>query len=163
VLLSKGASGSLRSTQSVAASSEDERRENNTHPELLADFPLACATGDVSRSLPMQGRTVPQEFSMNNLKSLLKASALAAIVAAGATIALSSAASAEIVCNRDGDCWHTAQRYTEYPTTLGVQFYSDDWRDAHRADTHYHWRDDPKDDHGYYEGSEWHAFGPDHH
>ena len=51
---------------------------------------------------------------------------------------------------------------TVYPTALGVQFYSDDWRDSHRTDARYHWREDQKDDHGYYEGSEWHVFAPDH-
>ncbi len=100
---------------------------------------------------------------MSNLKSFLKTSARAAIVAAGATVALSSVASAEIVCNRDGDCWHTAQRYSEYPTALGIQFYSDEWRDSHRTDARYHWRDDQKDDHGYYQSGEWHPFETDRH
>ncbi len=99
---------------------------------------------------------------MKNLKSLLKTTALASILAAGATIAMSSAASADIVCNHNGDCWHVSQRYTEYPPTLGIQFYSDDWRDSHRADTQYHWREDQKDDHGYYDNGEWHAFTQDH-
>ena len=99
---------------------------------------------------------------MPNLKNVLKTSALAAVLAAGATIAMSSAASAEIVCNRYGDCWHVSQRYTAYPTTLGIQFYNDDWRASHESDNQYHWRDDPKDDHGYYENGEWHVFAPDH-
>ena len=98
---------------------------------------------------------------MHSLKNLLITGALAAAVAAGATGATVTAASAEIVCNRDGDCWHVTQHYTTYPTILGIQFYSDDWRDSHRNDSQYHWRDDPKDDHGYYDHGEWHAFDKD--
>ena len=98
---------------------------------------------------------------MHSLKNLLRTGTLAAVVAAGATVATVTTASAEVVCNSDGDCWHTSQRYTTYPTVLGVKFYSDDWQSTHRDDAHYHWRDDPKDDHGYYDHGEWHAFDKD--
>ncbi len=99
---------------------------------------------------------------MNSLKILFKTSALAVVLAAGATAATISVASADTACNSEGDCWHVSQRYSTYPKALGIKFYSDDWRTSHQADTHYHWRDDPKDDHGYYDRGEWHAFEKDH-
>jgi hypothetical protein len=94
------------------------------------------------------------------MKNLIRTGALVAVLATGAMAAMTSVASADIVCNRYGDCWHVAQRYTMYPPTLGVTFYSDDWRASHSNDRQYHWRDQPTDDRGYYENGEWHAFGP---
>ena len=35
---------------------------------------------------------------------------LGAIAGAGALMALAAPASAYVVCNRDGDCWHTESR-----------------------------------------------------
>ncbi|HUO90234.1 MAG TPA: hypothetical protein VMU08_13750 [Rhizomicrobium sp.] len=64
---------------------------------------------------------------MTNIRELMATAALAAFVGIGALAATSTAASAYTVCNRFGDCWHTYHRY-EYPATLGVRFYSDDWR-----------------------------------
>jgi len=93
---------------------------------------------------------------MTSLRNLLKTSALAAVLAAGAT--MSTAASADTVCNRDGDCWQTSQRYTNYPSILGVTFYNASWANGHRHDRKYHWRDNQKDDHGYYDRGEWHTF-----
>ena len=36
-------------------------------------------------------------------------------------------ASAAIVCNEEGDCWKTKERYT-YPPKAGVRIYADDWQ-----------------------------------
>lgn len=93
---------------------------------------------------------------MIGLRNLLKTGAFAAILAAAAT--MSTAASADTVCNRDGDCWQTSQRYTNYPSTLGVTFYNARWASSHRHDRKYHWRENQKDDHGYYDHGEWHTF-----
>src|SRR5262249_42532308 len=93
------------------------------------------------------------------LKSIRKA-AFAALIA-GSAVAVCTIASADVVCTRDGDCWHVSQRYTTYPETLGVTFYNDDWRAEHMHDTHYHWYD-RDDDHGFYIHGEWHAFDKDH-
>jgi len=105
---------------------------------------------------------VPEECHMHSVKNVFKTSALAAVLCAAATVALSTAASADVACNRYGDCWHVSQRYTTYPSGLNVQFYNDDWRAAHESDSQYHWRENQKDDHGYYENGEWHNFAPDH-
>ncbi len=93
---------------------------------------------------------------MKKLSYIRGFAAAATVAAAFATIP----AMADVACNSDGDCWHVSQRYTTYPTTLGVTFYDDDWRAQHMHDTHYHWYD-RDDDHGYYIHGEWHAFDKD--
>ena len=98
---------------------------------------------------------------MNRL-SKIKGSVVAGSIVVGALVVMPMSASADVVCNRDGDCWHTSQRHTDYPPTLGLQFYGDDWRDAHRSDSHYHWRDDQKDDRGYYDNGKWRTFDDEH-
>jgi hypothetical protein len=49
-----------------------------------------------------------------------------------------SGASAAIVCNEDGDCWHSKEKY-EYRPDFGVRVYTDDWKwdDDHK----YRWRE----------------------
>jgi len=49
-------------------------------------------------------------------KNLLLSGALTALVVAGTVITTTAPASAYMVCNRDGDCWHTESRY-RYPGT----------------------------------------------
>jgi hypothetical protein len=92
------------------------------------------------------------------ISGLLLSGALGVALTAGTLMATTVGASADIVCNRYDECWHVSQRYTTYPSTLGVVFYDDDWRTAHLKDVRYHWRDDQTDDHGYYMNGEWHTF-----
>jgi hypothetical protein len=48
--------------------------------------------------------------------------------AALALVSLSSlSASARIVCNEDGACWHVHEDYA-YPPAAGVIIHPDDWR-----------------------------------
>lgn len=61
-----------------------------------------------------------------------------ALLAAGCALALSAtSASAAIVCNGDGDCWHTKTRY-QYKREYGVRVYPDSWK--WKGD-HYRWRE----------------------
>jgi hypothetical protein len=92
------------------------------------------------------------------MKSLLKLG-MGAVVAAGAIAATSSAALADVACNKWGECWHVGERYTTYPGDIGVQFYSDtDWP-AWKAHHHVkHWYEDRADDHGYWSHGKWVAF-----
>lgn len=85
------------------------------------------------------------------------------IIAAVATAVSFAAAPAiaDVACNSNGDCWHVSQRYTTYPSALGVTFYNDDWHAKHMHDTHYHWYD-RNDDQGYYMHGEWHPFDRHH-
>ncbi len=92
---------------------------------------------------------------MSRLINSLKVGVLAAVAVSGVALT-TTPASAAVACNRYGECWRTSTRYTTYPSNLGVKFYEDSWREKHAK--HYHWRDDPKDDHGYYMHGKWHAF-----
>jgi hypothetical protein len=61
--------------------------------------------------------------------NLLAKGALGAIAGAAALVALSTSASAYIVCNDHGDCWHSTVRYDfarDYPS-VKVVYYADDW------------------------------------
>ena len=59
-----------------------------------------------------------------NMRSTIVALALSAF----GVLALSSLnASAAIVCNSDGDCWHAHKEYT-YPPTARVVIHPDTWR-----------------------------------
>ena len=64
--------------------------------------------------------------------------ATAAVFAAGAFFATS--ASASVVCNSDGDCWHTSHHYRYHPE-FGITVHSDDWR----------WRDEDHDRYRWHE------------
>ena len=51
-----------------------------------------------------------------------------ALLGAAGILALSViGASAAIVCNEDGDCWHVKQSY-DYPPDVRVHVYGDDWK-----------------------------------
>ena len=66
--------------------------------------------------------------------------ALAGVMAAGALTA-TTGASAAIVCNGAGDCWHTHDRVIAYGP--GYVRHSDDWY-FHRTwsgDPHYRWHE----------------------
>ncbi|HWF64426.1 MAG TPA: hypothetical protein VN685_07450 [Rhizomicrobium sp.] len=86
------------------------------------------------------------------MKKLLQAGA-AAILAAGALAVTTSAASAEIVCNSEGDCWHTHEHY-DYQPSFGVVVHPDDWRWSDRD--HYRWRE--HDGRGYWRNGIWLTF-----
>lgn len=87
------------------------------------------------------------------MKFKLTATTLAAVIGAGA-LAAAGAASAHIVCNAEGDCWHVDNRAT-YPH-VALRYHPDDWY------FHQHW-DNDKDHHwrehhegrGYYEHGVW--------
>ena len=69
-------------------------------------------------------------------------------MAAGAVTATASGASAYIVCNRAGDCWHSHYRPAYGP---GYVNHPDDWY-FHRTwdgDRDHHWRQDWHDGRGY--------------
>ena len=79
---------------------------------------------------------------------------LAAALAAGALALASTTASAAIVCNRDGDCWHAHHGdYPDHPE-FGLVIHPDDW---HWKDSEkHHWREHAG--RGYWEGETWKTF-----
>ena len=73
---------------------------------------------------------------------------IAKLMAAGCVLALSAtAASADIACNRAGDCWHTKDHYN-FHSDWGVAVHPDNWRWAEHDKYRWHehegrgyWRD----------------------
>lgn len=94
---------------------------------------------------------------MTRLKSALATGALVAAMTVGALAATTSAASADVACNRWGECWHVRDHYTNYPANLGVIFHDEAWRLAHQRGN-WRWRHDRNDDHGYYSHGHWRRF-----
>ena len=94
---------------------------------------------------------------MTRLKSALATGALIATVAGGFLAASATAASADMACNRYGECWTVREHYTTYPSALGVIFHDDAWRTEHSG-RHWHYRADRPDDHGYYSHGSWRSF-----
>ncbi len=94
---------------------------------------------------------------MTRLKSALIKGALIASVAAGFIAATASTASAYVACNRFGECWRVADRYTNYPPALGVVIRDDTWWAGH-PHGRWHWRDVGPDDHGFYDHGTWRHF-----
>lgn len=69
------------------------------------------------------------------------------------TLATAAAPSqAAVVCNGDGDCWHSHETYT-YPPAAGVLVHPDDWRFEGDG---YRWRE--HEGRGYWHGHDWEAF-----
>ncbi len=73
------------------------------------------------------------------------------ILVGASALALSAAnASAEIVCNDDGDCWHVRERPV-YPPEVKLRIYGDDWKWSDHD--HYRWRE--HEGHGYWRDGAW--------
>lgn len=73
---------------------------------------------------------------MNNS---FKTAAVATLFAVGAIAMTATSASAAIVCNREGDCWHAKKPYA-YQPELGITVHDNDWKwDA--AHDHNRWRE----------------------
>jgi hypothetical protein len=93
---------------------------------------------------------------MTHLKKITSSAALALVLGLGGLAASFSTASAYVVCNAEGDCWHTDRRY-HYDPALGVIYHPDDWYFHQHWDDHHHWRD-YHDGRGYWRGGQWHPF-----
>jgi hypothetical protein len=88
-----------------------------------------------------------EEFAMTPRSLLL------ALVGAGTLALTSHAASARIVCNTDGDCWHVQADY-DYQPSFGLSIHPDDWK--WKEGERHAWRE--HDGRGYWKGGEWKAF-----
>jgi hypothetical protein len=71
---------------------------------------------------------------MKKIGTLLAASAVA-ITALALT---ATSASARIVCNAEGDCWHVRDNYN-YQPGFGLVVHEDNWR--WNTNDHYRWRE----------------------
>ena len=92
------------------------------------------------------------------MKKTFVSVATAALLGMGALALTAGTASAYVVCNSAGECWHTDHKY-HYDNQVGVQYHPDDWY-FHRnwANDHdHHWRD-YHEGRGYYRDGVWVSF-----
>lgn len=88
------------------------------------------------------------------MRNILKLAAAAAL-GAGLLGLTATSASAAVVCNRDGDCWHTRNHY-HYRPEFGLTVYPNNWRWHHRDHDRYHWRE--HHGRGYWRSGVWIGF-----
>ena len=95
---------------------------------------------------------------MFSAKKILSTTASAMLFGIGALVATSVTASARVVCNSEGDCWHTEKTY-RYHRDWKVESHPDSWyfhQDwTNQKDRRYR---DHHDDRGYYKGGVWVTF-----
>jgi len=78
---------------------------------------------------------------------------LAALVSAGTLTLTAVGASAAIVCNNDGACWHTDKDYTFRPE-FGLTIHPNDWK--WKEGEKHMWREHKG--RGYWQGDMWKEF-----
>jgi hypothetical protein len=71
-------------------------------------------------------------------ENTMKHFGIAGLGIVGALAFTATSASAAIVCNEDGDCWHAKEKY-DYKPEFGVHVYGDDWKWT--DDNKYRWRE----------------------
>ena len=85
----------------------------------------------------------------------MKNSSLIIALSGAGLMAAATAASAEIICNDEGDCWHVKERY-EYKPEFKLQIYKDDWKWEKEKESKYRWRE--HDGRGYWSKGVWIEF-----
>jgi hypothetical protein len=79
------------------------------------------------------------------------------LLAAGSALALTGiGAGAAVVCNDEGDCWRTKERY-QYRPEFKVRVYDDNWKWEEKDGSKYRWREG-RDGRGYWRGGVWIGF-----
>jgi hypothetical protein len=68
-------------------------------------------------------------------------------------VAMTTSASARVVCNEDGDCWHTQSDHV-YAPTLGLTTHEDNWK--WKEGEKHTWRE--HEGKGYWKGNSWTDF-----
>jgi len=92
---------------------------------------------------------------MISLKSILSGAAIAVLMATGALAITAAPAAAKVVCNNDGDCWHTDAAPPRVPA-VKFNVHPDDWyfHQKWESDKDHHYRD-YHEGRGYYKGGVW--------
>src|SRR5947207_2671609 len=93
----------------------------------------------------LQDRVLPARKESN-----MRPSTKALLVGAAALTLASASASAAVICNDDGDCWHVRGR-ADYRPELRLHIYPDDWE--WRETEHYRWRE--HEGYGYWRSGAW--------
>jgi len=92
------------------------------------------------------------------MKNALTAVATAALFGIGALVLTATSASAYVVCNGLGDCWHVHDQYT-YPPEAGIVVHDDSWKwDADHPDAHVTYRWHEHEGRGYWRNGIWVTF-----
>jgi hypothetical protein len=75
------------------------------------------------------------------------------LLGAASALALgATSASAAIVCNNDGDCWHVKNHY-DYKPELHLRVHPDNWKWRESDASHYRWHE--HNGHGFWRGGVW--------
>jgi hypothetical protein len=77
----------------------------------------------------------------------------AVLLGASALTMAATSASARIVCNEEGDCWHAKTDY-EYQPAFGLSVHPDDWK--WKESEKHTWRE--HEGKGYWHGGSWKDF-----
>jgi len=77
----------------------------------------------------------------------------AALLGASALAFTATGASARIVCNAEGDCWHAKTEYN-YEPTFRLKVYPDEWK--WKEGERFRWRE--HEGRGYWRGDKWTEF-----
>jgi hypothetical protein len=92
---------------------------------------------------------------MTFVKTAVSAAAITLLMGTGALVATTAPASARMVCNDTGDCWHTEAQY-RYPGR-GYTRHNDDWYFHQTWNDQRHYRE-PREGRGYYRSGLWIGF-----
>jgi hypothetical protein len=85
----------------------------------------------------------------------MKKIAVTAAAAALGLVTLATSASAAIVCNREGDCWHVKNKYA-YRSEWGLVVHPNHWRwGVHEK---FRWREPVREERGFWRGGVWIRF-----
>jgi len=86
---------------------------------------------------------------MNTLRNF----AFGALISMSTVTLISAGASAGIVCNQEGDCWHAQTEY-QYQPAFGVTVHQNDWK--WKENEKHAWRE--HEGRGYWKGGTWMIF-----
>lgn len=85
----------------------------------------------------------------------MKSLTMIVCLCASALALSASGASAAIVCNREGDCWHTKARH-QYRPEFQLRVHGDNWKWHEYEGNRYRWRE--HDGRGYWRKGVWIGF-----
>jgi hypothetical protein len=69
-------------------------------------------------------------------------------------VVMATSASAEVVCNREGDCWHVREHAWIRPEH-GLTIYPHDWKWGEHERERYRWREHEGEGRGYWHEGRW--------
>jgi hypothetical protein len=103
--------------------------------------------GHLERVFLLGGRAAERRIGMKTLA----ATASAALLGAGILAFMATGASARIVCNDEGDCWHHTGPEVVYPAEAHIVVHPDHWK--WKEGEHYRWHE--HEGRGYWHGGVW--------